>query len=379
MPFEIAKQTSIGGGINTLDEENKLQPNEFVDLLDASLEDGETLQPPPGDTRINATQITVAFQQRIVLLAEYNTSTGARRRYAKVGDGIVEWTLAGVVSLPVVAGLTVGEIPGWTIHQDKFILVESSGNRITNGAIWGPLGSDAPPTPALLQFNGAGALTLLGVYRFRVSRFSTALNQESGLSVEAVITLVGLNDTVNVGPLAPALDVIYDSYRIYRTTAGGSVFFREASFLISGGTFTSVDSDLTLASKPVAPTTDSVKPLPCQFAVIHLNRVFLAGFFTAPDFSAIRMSEPGQPSLFPTANRITFAAEDGDKISGMWVRGTRLFISKKTKIFELLGDQPGNFEIIELERGRGVVCPRTTTTIGDREFILDTQIGRAHV
>lgn len=375
MPFEIAKQTSLGGGINTLDEENKLQPNEFRSLLDASLEDGETLQTPPGDTRINATQISVAFQQRIKLLAEYNQSTGARRRYAKVGDSLVEWTLAGVVSAPVVSGLAVGEIPGWTVHQDKFILVESSGNRITNGAVWGPLGSDPPPTPALVQFNGAGALTLLGVYRFRVSRFSTVLNQESGLSVEATITLVGLNDTVNVGPLAPALDAIWDTYRIYRTTAGGSVFFREASFAVSLGTFTSVDSDLILAGKPVAPTQDSVKPLPCAFVVIHLNRVFLAGFFSSPDFSAIRMSEPGQPSNFPTANRITFAAEDGDRITGLWVRGTRLFIAKKTKIFELLGDQPGNFEIVELERGRGVRCQRCTTTIGDREFILDTQTG----
>lgn len=369
MAFDLVPVAPLGGGLNLLAEESKLAPGEFRELLDVSLEDGETLQAPPGDTRLNTSQISVAGNQRVVLLAEFNKSDGTRKRYAKVGDSIVEWTLAGVISAPVTTGLTVDDPPGWTVHQDKFILADQSGNQLTNGTVWGPLGNDAPAAPGV-AVGAAGVLN--GAYQYRVSRYSTILVEESSLSVaSAVVNPAG--NQVNVSGLT-ALDAVWDRVRVYRTLAGGSTFFLHSE-RASAANFADNTADGAIAGNATAPATDTVRPPPARFAVVHLNRLFLAGFYLATDVSALRMSEPGIPYRFPAANRLTFAAEDGDRITGLWTRGTRLFIAKQNRIFELLGDDTTNFEIVEVEAGRGVHAQRTTTTIGDREFILDTDHG----
>jgi hypothetical protein len=370
MAFEIVRQNSLGGGLNALADECKLEPNEFRRLYDVSLEDGETLQNPPGDTRINISGMRFLGVSEIKLLAEYNKSNGSRRRYAKVNSVLYEWTLAGLVAGPVVTGLWPGEVPGWAVHEDKFNLVESSGNRVSDGAVWDVMIRTASPAPAV-AIAGGGVLT--GTYRWLVTRYSPALNRETPVSAPS-ITLLTAGHSVNVGPLAPALDSVYTEYRIYRTLSSGNIFYYVASLLVSGGTYFDNIPDLTIAANAEA-AVDSVVPGPCAFVVVHLNRLFLSGFFATIDSSAVMMSEPGFSGLFPVKNRITFAAEDGDRITGMWVRGTRLFIAKKTRIFELIGDDPVNFEIVEVERGRGVRCQRCTTTIGDREFLLDTQTG----
>lgn len=354
------------GGLNTVDEESTLPPNRFRRLIDASLEDGKTIQFPPGDSRITKAKVAAAS---ITLLAEYNKSDGTRKRYVKASQTLSTWDLAGTVTPTSLTSLTSGSIPGWTVMNDLFILCDPSGNYVSNGTVYGPLGADAPSAPTLAAAAGAGLN--VGAYLYKISLYSSVLLEESTLSASATVTTTPGNQQVNVSGL-PTLDSIWDKIRVYRTAAGGSAYFLQSE-RSSAANYTDTTSDATILASTPAPSTDTVRPPAAKFCVIHLNRLFLAGLTNDPD--ALRMSEAGFAYRFPTANRITFSVKDGDNITGMWVRDGRLYVAKEHKVFVLLGDAVSNFQLQEVETGLGVGAQRCTTTIHDREYVLDLESG----
>lgn len=361
----VAKE--LGGGLNVLSEESQLAPNHFRELIDASLEDGRTLQFPPGCVRINKARITGGAAVR--LLAEYNKADGTRIRYAKASQTLYTFDLSGTIAATALTSLTADAVPGWTVHNDLFILCDPSGNFIGNGTVFGALGASGPTAPTLAL--AAGSELEVGAYNFKISRYSTVLVEESALSAVASITTTGGNERVTLSNL-PALDSIWDRIRVYRTLVGGTSYFLDAERSVATD-YTTTVSDATLATQTPAPTTDTVRPPAAKFPVIHLNRLWLFGL--DGDDDAGRMSEPGLPYRFPSSNRITFSVKDGDSVTGAWVRDGRLYVAKKSKIFQLLGDGADNFELQEVDPGRGLGAERTLVTIGGRELILDLENG----
>lgn len=365
-----------GPALNSLDDRLAIGPQGFRRLFDVSLEDGQTLQFPPGDLRLNATRINSGAAVRMI--AEYNKADGTRYRYVKAGTEIRTFDLSGAISAAVKTGLTNDAIPGWVVHNDLFILCDPSGNWVSNGTVWGPLGADAPSAPSLAL--AAGNELEVGAYSYKIALRSSVLSQESTLSSAAAITTTGGNERVTLSGL-PTLDSIWDEIKIYRTLVGGSSYFLVATRTVSTD-YTDTMSDATAATQTPAPSNDTVRPPAAKFPVVHQNKLFL--FNLTNDADAGRFSEAGFPYRFPTANRITFNVKDGDDVTGAWVQGGRLYVAKKNRVFILVGDSASNYELVEeVSGGLGVGAERCTTPITfrletaqeTRMFCLDLERG----
>lgn len=108
-----------------------------------------------------------------------------------------------------------------SIPQDAFTVLQ---RRIdgSNLRSWGITKPSSGPT---LADGGAGALAA-GTYQYKVTFFNSATGTESNPHDATPSITIGANRQINLTNIPTSADSQVDERRIYRTSAGGSLFFR---------------------------------------------------------------------------------------------------------------------------------------------------------
>ena len=169
------------------------------------------------------------------------------------------------------------------------------------------------PTAPTLALGVAGVL--IGAYYYKVTYMIDSYQEGSASSASAIINPSNQKVTVTI-PVSTNTRVTHR--KIYRTKAGGSVYYLLAT--VSNNTATTYDdntedSGLSVTQAP----TDYGAPVSYRYGILHKSRVFLARNSTHKSriiFSDIR-SGIAYPDVFPADNYLDIAKDDGDEVTGI--------------------------------------------------------------
>lgn len=105
-----------------------------------------------------------------------------------------------------------------------------------------------------------------------------------------------------------------------------------------------------------------------QYITTYQNRLFLAGFSTAP--STVVYSDTGEPEGFPQENSFEVRTNDADVVTAMKSYLSRLYIFKKNSFHVLSGDNNQNFVIQEVSANYGCLNNRSVITFDEVEKLM---------
>jgi hypothetical protein len=214
-----------------------------------------------------------------------------------------------------------------------------------------------PQQPTHAESAG-GALTNLGVYQYCIV-YEWFDNQgrlhRSAPSIARTFTLTAGNNTLTL--TMPTLRLTERSnvqYGIYRTVAGGSIFYKVSSNTsppMSTHTGDSInyvddDADSTITGNEILYTDggalDNIGPPACRVMEVWKGRLFLAGLSDDPN--EIWVSNEVTPYNGVAWSDVTpfrVDAEDGG-ITAMGAMDDKLVVFKANSIYVLVGDGPNN-------------------------------------
>jgi hypothetical protein len=261
--------------------------------------------------------------------------------------------------------------PRFTIY-DRFVIVTNSPNRpITvdvNGIV--RLLSLTPPSLAVtLSSGGAGNLT--GVYKVR----QTFLIRDADGNVISEsdmgpVMLVGFNaagQLIQVGGVNLSLDGATDS-RLYRTTAGGDVYFFWLE--VNGNTQTAsiaddtLDAALSLIAAPVLGTAPHLSLVSSwRGRVWGVDRV---------DTDYLAYTEAGSMYAWGINNRLLIGRKGSDSrgITALIPRRDALGVGRREGLFQVTGTSNSNFTVVTLSEHCGVESQETVKVFRDVAYFL---------
>ncbi len=216
---------------------------------------------------------------------------------------------------------------------DDFIYDESTTTRqigITAPAITG--------APVFVS-NIDGALELNSSYVYCYTYYNSVTGAESSpspasasMSTGATAITDGIRITLPVG-LGTATTA--NKIKVYRSVAGGEVFYLDGYALITDTAYNSTVADAGLGDQL---ELDNSRPPLSKYAVVLDNRIFLAGDPTNPN--RIRHSKVGvngpMPESFQVLDLIDCNINDGDKIIGMGATNNTIIVIKERSFGKLI-------------------------------------------
>jgi len=256
----------------------------------------------------------------------------------------------------------------------------SSVNLIIDPATFGVsgLGLTQPLTaPVLTAGSGTG---LTGIYSAKVSYARKNANgvivNESPLSqASANLSITGKNIVYSNIPVSP--DSTVNCRVIYRTTAGGAVYFKLLE--IDDNTATSITdatADAALSLLPVSPdlgNAPGTSPGTRMKLLIEWKGRLWGVSDTPGERDAARFTEIGTFYKWPSDNFINAQGkgEDSFGIVAFVRRRDDLGLLKRTRINKIIGDAPSNFECLNLSEQIGCIAPDSVVVINNKAYWLN--------
>ena len=106
-----------------------------------------------------------------------------------------------------------------------------------------------------------------------------------------------------------------------------------------------------------------------SFLEIHQNSMFYAGFSLTP--STLMFSEIGQPQRVYADYNFEVRTNDGDKITAMQSVDKQLVVFKENSFHKVIGDNPDNYELVELSTDYGCISDRAVAVADGVCYFLD--------
>lgn len=256
--------------------------------------------------------------------------------------------------------VTYNDLAWWVNGADK--MFKYDGTTVTEAGIARPVAA-----PLAAGVNGAGSLAL-GTYLIRFT-YENALGEESNPSDQVSITLVGLEDTINLSGVSISPDTQVTKRNIYITLVGGGVLFYKQSI---NDNATTVDTILNTNNLGKLLEYDHDTPPEDLVGIeIHKDRIF--GFkdnvlYFSKDFDVWYwpQGELDQEKQF-------FAqVGNSDPITAMKSFYDVLLIWKSYDVYVLSGDNELNFRIdrVRSDERVGAVSDRAIRVIGNYCYFL---------
>ena len=200
----------------------------------------------------------------------------------------------------------------WITYKDLAYGFNGVDNNVVfNGSTWYDMGVPVPTAPTLAQGTATG---LTGAYYYKVTYLIDGYQEGSASVASDVINPADWKVTVTI-PVSSNTRVT--SRAIYRTTAGGSIYYFLAEVADnSTTTYTDSTADVSLDTTIVAPT-DYGAPGSYKYAYLHKSRIFLARNATYKSriiFSDIQ-SGIAFPDVFPANNYLDILKDNGEEIT----------------------------------------------------------------
>lgn len=230
----------------------------------------------------------------------------------------------------------------------------SLGGGITAIALWVAVdtvsvGSSITPLPNGSQVQ-AGTMGYLEVAGAFPSLMSLTLLPSADLTRFTLFTLIPTNKLFAADPTAGSTlatwgtTFIFASYGLFDHAAG------------LGFSWSGMTSDFFATFTP-------------KYQEISKNAMFASGFSTSP--SVVSVSNIGEPEVFFPENSFEVRTDDGDRILGQKAFNNHVVIAKEHSFAKLIGDNPDNYELIELSADFGCLSNNTILTKEQTLFWLD--------
>jgi len=275
---------------------------------------------------------------------------------------------------------TVTEDKDWSFaaYLDYCFLANGTGSyRLSSGTLKQGIGFGAPSSGPTVATGAAGVLTGDYKYKYTWVYDSNTAHESSASSESATVSPSGQKvdlsniDNTNGNP----------SKNIYRTKAGGSVFYYLTNIPHGTTTYTDNTPDSSL-SATTAPT-DNGRPSAPKFIVFWRGRMVVADVLSDGTpvirFSAISSTEksPGGGltvhgagvEIFPASHYLAVGDDDSD-ITGLAVIQDRVVVFKEDQIWNIDGDDALSITAWKAQANVGCVAPKTIVNIDGSLFFL---------
>lgn len=276
---------------------------------------------------------------------EYRKSTGVFENLIYGEDSPTTGTsgvfarMAGVAApVNILTGLADGLKPSIVQFRTLAFVFNGTDDFLYDGTTTRQIGITAPTNAATLNTLINGELTESSPYLFTYTYYNSVTGAESSPAPPSATITTGTaaanQDGVRINITAGDATTA-DTIRIYRTVAGGSVFYLDGTATIAATTYDSVvaDSSLGIELEP----DNSRLPAKARYAVVLDNRVFVAGFANNPN--RIQFSKIGQegakPESFQAADFVDCNLNDGDKIIGLGIANNAVLVLKERSVGKL--------------------------------------------
>lgn len=306
-----------------------------------------------------------------------NTSTlvqSGENLYILADDG------AGVeLTEPSTVTISTDRMPRFEVNGVHAIVVNSVSQPliVDDAGIVLYLSPNAPTAAPTVAVGTAGALTgTYGVkYTFAIRDLNEVIVAESGFSASASVALTSDKLAVsNLQTLTGLTSSIYDDRyevvrRVYRTAAGGSVYF--LWYTVEDNSTTSFEDDATDAAIS-ALAADSLETAPFLSHIASFKGR-LYGIDNSTAREVLRYSETDQRWAWPSANRLPLSQVKGDAQSGatalMPIRNA-LGIAKSNMLIQLTGTDDASHVLTVVSTSIGAVNQESAALYRDQWYFL---------
>ena len=334
-------------GVNLRNDRARIEDTEMASAINA---DFHTL--PGGIQSRNGRQkqFTTALTGGIVRYL-YRNRTNARR-YQIVGRNLYRNQISIFSSLSTNLITTafqarpLNELTTFTYFADDAFMRKDDGTTL---GLWGI----SPPGTAPTAAAGAGGLT--GSYQCRYTWAKLVagviVSESSPSPASAAVALSG--GGLSMTNLNPSPDPQVTHIVLYRTLAGGSVFYRETT--ISNTTSTSVlaVADVTMAANIPLETDNSIPPL-ASWATHWKETAWLCRETANPHY--LRFSRRFRPDTFPADNFLELGNPD-DPLMCAYPGGEAMAAFSRLTKYRVVGNQESGFAFAEAVSHRGTPSP----------------------
>lgn len=287
------REINVGsfGGLDTRDDLGKWANDGATYMLNCSIKDGR-LFPRPGYAKINTTSTD---KDRVIGVFQLSDDAGVTQKiYCSADDGsaVIQDGESGM------AVIKTGQYPhafyeAAELNGQLFLANGINHLQQIDGGDCYKAGIDAPTAAATFNSNVNGALTQSATFYFKYTYYNSKLGKEGNSSpASAAMTAGGSSSTdgikINI-PLNASLDAQIDAVRVYRTKAGGTLYFFDQEVAYSGSAITvdsvQADDGLTSTQAPYAGASAdiasdySVPPI-TQNAISFGGVLWLMGTYT---------------------------------------------------------------------------------------------------
>jgi hypothetical protein len=311
---------NLGGGRNTKDSNTLIADTEALDIENFDFEERGALKKVPGSAKLNSTPI-VAYP--VNTLFEAIKSDGTSHLLAFCGSGIYVSTDGGLTfSTLKDSGLTANKKWSCYTYADNVIMVNGTDtNQIYDFTAVRDMGLTDPTTAPTLGLGAAGNLT--GNYYYRVSFVYSGSESNVGVASSVVAPTADKVELTDI----PTGGTGCTQRKLYRTKAGGTVYYELATINNNTATIYTDDDVDALLSWKVAPTNNTPPPK-AKFVIEKDERLL----YILPDSSDFYYSELYKPELSKGTSYRTVGADDGGILMGAAIYEGDMFFYKAKKI-----------------------------------------------
>jgi hypothetical protein len=364
----------LSGGLNV--DTSIVQPNELLIVDNCDLQIYGAISKRGGWRKLNATARTVT-----------NANGGIKTlfNYAKNVSGSFEGMLlaahdgkiikANPAALPadrlvftsfteLVTGLTATDQYSIALLANRAIISSLNHSLWTEGATVYGNSTIAPSIPTYSVVASGGKVTI-GSYLVAYSYLKSGNHEyETNMGPSATVVVAANDSHIHVTVVA-SVDPQIDKIRIYCSSPGGSVMYRQTEVANAAAT---VDIGVTTLLAGTVGQEDNFAPPKAKFIYAMANRVFYAYTDDAgKGSSTVKWSHTNDPHSVGADNWAEFNAEDGEAITGIGELLNYLVVFKRNAIFLL---DVFDFNIINISGSEGCVANGSIQSTHDGKMIV---------
>lgn len=320
--------------------------NEFDDLLigneEASacknvlLDKRGSLRSRLGRARRNTNAITST--PNVLDLHRFYLSGGTKKFLA--GTGAALWLGAETGDkdfTSLKSGLTAGAKGRYQTFKDKCFRVNGNNTNLKyDGSNVLNMGVETPAAPAVAKGDSNG---LTGNYYYKCTYLVDGYSEGNASVASDLIDPSGEAVVVTKPTSTPEADVT--KWIIYRTIAGGSIYYKLAEVAIGTGTYTDTTADSSLDTGTTAPSDYSAPPANADFICLLHRYIFLAD----KDTSRVYFSTQDYPEKYPAAYYFDINPKDGENLSGLITALGYIYCFKQNAIYAICGNDVTDFGV----------------------------------
>lgn len=149
--------------------------------------------------------------------------------------------------------------------------------------------------------------------------------------------------------------------------AAGEIFFSEAE--VNGVLNPWVPSPTDSAGDGFITSGTTMPLFSPRMLEIHQNSMFYSGYTLFP--SSVWFSEVGDPETVQADYSMEVRTNDGDIVRCMKSLGSQLLVFKENSFHKVVGDNPENYELIEISTEYGCISNKAAVTSNGKCYFID--------